>query len=421
MKALVVDYEIARFGAALVASTLRPSTPTRLGPLKLKELPQADLPNAEWVRIAPRMAGICGSDLATVHGQSSRWFETIVSFPFTPGHEVVADDPNGQRVVVEPVLGCVARGLSPLCTACADGRLGNCERITHGCLDAGLQTGFCCDTGGGWSTEMLAHPSQLHPVPDELSDSAAVMIEPTACGLHAALSADVQPDETVVVIGAGTLGLTTIAALTRWSPPKQLILAAKYAHQQSFGREFSTACAKPTVVCEPAQLIRVVRSTLGTHLLSSDSSLHPDHDPHSRLSGGADVTIDCVGSAESLRTALAVTRPGGRVIMVGMPGVQTVDLTPLWQREISLTGAYTYGTELIQGTPIRSFDLAAELVAAADLGRLVSATYPLTRFPEALAHASSSGSRGGVKIAFDLHSPDYPAAPMLSTRKAARR
>ncbi|MCX6525581.1 MAG: zinc-binding dehydrogenase, partial [Actinobacteria bacterium] len=148
---------------------------------------------------------------------------------------------------------------------------------------------------------------------------------------------------------------------------------------------------------------------------------HPDNDPHSRLSGGADVTIDCVGSAESLRTALAVTRPGGRVIMVGMPGVQTVDLTPLWQREISLTGAYTYGTELIQGTPIRSFDLAAELVAAADLGRLVSATYPLTRFPEALAHASSSGSRGGVKIAFDLHSPDYPAAPMLSTRKAARR
>lgn len=163
MKALVIDYEIARFGAALIASTLRPSTPTRLGPLKLKELPQADLPNAEWVRIAPRMAGICGSDLATVHGQSSRWFETIVSFPFTPGHEVVADDPNGQRVVVEPVLGCVARGLSPLCTACADGRLGNCERITHGCLDAGLQTGFCCDTGGGCQPRCLRTQASCTP------------------------------------------------------------------------------------------------------------------------------------------------------------------------------------------------------------------------------------------------------------------
>jgi threonine dehydrogenase-like Zn-dependent dehydrogenase len=421
MKALVIENNLPRFGASLIASTLRPSAATRLAPLKLKELSPADLPSPDWVRIAPRLAGICGSDLATVHGKSSRWFEPIVSFPFTPGHEVVANDPDGRRVVVEPVLGCVARGLSPVCTACAQGRLGNCERLTQGCVDAGLQSGFCCDTGGGWSTEMLAHPSQLHEVPDELSDAAAVMIEPTACGLHAALSADVQSDETVVIIGAGTLGLVTIAALNRWSPPQQLIVAAKYSQQQSFTREFSADSAKTTVVCEPANLIRTVRSNMGTYLVSSNSSLHPEDDPHSRLSGGADVTIDCVGNAESLRTALAVTRPGGRVVLVGMPGVQTVDLTPLWQREISLSGAYTYGTEILQGTPIRSFDLAAELVAAADLGRLVSATYPLTRFPEALAHASSSGSRGGVKIAFDLHSPDYPAAPMLSTRKAARR
>ena len=421
MKALVIENNLPRFGASLIASTLRPSAATRLVPLKLKELSPADLPSPDWVRIAPRLAGICGSDLATVHGKSSRWFEPIVSFPFTPGHEVVANDPDGRRVVVEPVLGCVARGLSPVCTACAQGRLGNCERLTQGCVDAGLQSGFCCDTGGGWSTEMLAHPSQLHDVPDELSDAAAVMIEPTACGLHAALSADVQSDETVVIIGAGTLGLVTIAALNRWSPPQQLIVAAKYSQQQSFTREFSADSAKITVVCEPANLIRTVRSNMGTYLVSSNSSLHPEDDPHSRLSGGADVTIDCVGNAESLRTALAVTRPGGRVVLVGMPGVQTLDLTPLWQREISLSGAYTYGTEILQGAPIRSFDLATELVAAADLGRLVSATYPLTRFPEALAHASSSGSRGGVKIAFDLHSPDYPAAPMLSTRKAARR
>ncbi|MEX0768205.1 MAG: alcohol dehydrogenase catalytic domain-containing protein [Microthrixaceae bacterium] len=158
MKALVVEQDLARFGAALIANTLRPSSATRLGPLKLKDLSPLELPNADWVRIRPRLGGICGSDLATVHGRSSRWFEPIVSFPFTPGHEVVAEDPNGRRVVVEPVLGCAARGLNPLCIACSEGRLGNCERLTHGCVDAGLQTGFCCDTGGGWSTEMLANP-----------------------------------------------------------------------------------------------------------------------------------------------------------------------------------------------------------------------------------------------------------------------
>ncbi|MEX0768204.1 MAG: zinc-binding dehydrogenase [Microthrixaceae bacterium] len=246
------------------------------------------------------------------------------------------------------------------------------------------------------------------------------MIEPTACGLHAAFRAQVQPNETVVVIGAGTLGLLAIAAMNRWCPPQQLIVAAKYDHQKRFAQEFSGNSARPAAICDPGNLIRVVRSTTGTHLLSSDDSLHPEDDPHSRLSGGADVTIDCVGTAHSIRTALAVTRPGGRVILVGMPEVHTLDLTPLWQREISLTGAYTYGTEIIQGAPIRSFELAAELVAAHDLGRLVSATYPLSRFPEALAHASTSGSRGGVKIAFDLRSPDYPEAPTLSTRKAAR-
>ena len=105
-----------------------------------------------------------------------------------------------------------------MCAACADGRLGNCEHLAHGILEAGLQTGYCCDTGGGWSTGMVAHPSQLHDVADELDDAAAVMIEPAACAVHGALRAEVVPDETVAVIGAGTLGLLTIAALSRWTP-----------------------------------------------------------------------------------------------------------------------------------------------------------------------------------------------------------
>ena len=104
-----------------------------------------------------------------------------------PGHEVVADTDDDRRVVLEPVLGCVARGIDPPCAACARGDLGGCERLAFGHLEPGLQTGFCCDTGGGWSTYMVAHPSQLHAVPDDMSDEAAVMVEPTACAVHAAL------------------------------------------------------------------------------------------------------------------------------------------------------------------------------------------------------------------------------------------
>ena len=117
------------------ATSTRPSCPARAGTAS-----------------GPASPGICGSDLATIDGTSSRWFEPIVSFPFTPGHEVVGERDDGQRVVIVPVLSCVARGISPTCTPCAEGRINHCERLGHGDLEPGLQCGFCESTGGGWST-----------------------------------------------------------------------------------------------------------------------------------------------------------------------------------------------------------------------------------------------------------------------------
>ncbi|MEI2639572.1 MAG: alcohol dehydrogenase catalytic domain-containing protein [Microthrixaceae bacterium] len=223
MKALVVDRRPIRFGAAMATSRIRPGSGAAVGVITLDDIDPPDLPSPDWVRLSPRMSGICGSDLATVDGRSSRWFEPIVSFPFVPGHEVVADDPEGRRVILEPVLGCVARGIDPPCPPCANGNAGNCERLAHGHVDAGLQTGFCCDTGGGWSTEMVAHPSQLHEVPDDMSDTAAVMVEPTACAIHAVLRAQIQPDERVAVIGAGTLGLLSLAATRPFLPRQRTV------------------------------------------------------------------------------------------------------------------------------------------------------------------------------------------------------
>jgi threonine dehydrogenase-like Zn-dependent dehydrogenase len=121
-----------------------------------------------------------------------------------------------------------------------------------------------------------------------------------------------------------------------------------------------------------------------------------------RLTGGADVVFDCVGSSESIATCLEVVRPRGTVVLIGMPGRLQVDLAPLWHREVRLAGAYAYGTEVLDGKPRPTFELALEAAATMGTGRLVSATYPLERFEEAVAHAGSAGRRGGVKIAFDL-------------------
>src|SRR5262245_25872221 len=150
MKALVVERKPARFASARVAGLVAPGAGAKWGPLDLDDIDEPGLPGPEWVRVAPHLAGICGSDLATVDGVASRYFEPIVSFPFVPGHEVVGSTADGSRVVLEPVLGCVSRGIEPLCAACAAGHLGNCERLAFGRIDAGLQYGFCGDTGAGW-------------------------------------------------------------------------------------------------------------------------------------------------------------------------------------------------------------------------------------------------------------------------------
>jgi threonine dehydrogenase-like Zn-dependent dehydrogenase len=375
VKALVFSRKPAKFAAAMVAGRVKPGAGAKVGPLALRDVDPPDVPGPGWVRVRPRLAGICGSDLATIDGTSSRWFEPIVSFPFTPGHEVVGDLDDGQRVVVVPVLSCVARGIDPPCLPCAEGRINHCERLGHGQLEPGLQCGFCESTGGGWSTLMLAHEAQLIAVPGELSDEAAVLVEPTACAVHAA--AQVTADQ-VAVLGTGTLGLLTIAALRRARPDAELLATARYPHQRALAKELGA-----DLVVEPGELDRAVRARTGSMLLDSG-----------QLTGGVPAVVDCVGSAESIAQALRITGPGGTIHAVGMPGVTTVDLTPLWQREVALKGAYAYRRE--------DFDLALELVRDRDLGRLVSATYPLRRYEDAIAHAASAGRRGAVKVAFDL-------------------
>ena len=391
MKALVFERDAPRFAAAKVLSKLAPARAHRIGPLTLDEhYVERALPGPEWQRIRPRLSGICGSDLATVQGTSSRYFEPIVSFPFVPGHEVVADTSDGQRVVLEPVLGCVARNISPVCTWCAAGHLGRCEHLTFGNLRPGLQSGFCCDTGGGWSTGMIAHRSQLHAVPDELTDEDAVMIEPMACCVHAALSPGLLGGAAggaiAVVIGAGTIGALTIRAITAFNPVSHLIAAARHPEQVALARSFGAH-----TVVDPSALARTVRRITGSMAIG-DGDIE-------RLTGGADVVFDCVGTAESITQALSVIRPGGRIVLVGMPATVSVDLTPLWHREVTLVGAYAYGSEPALGGQ-RTFDLAIEL--APGLETLVSATYPLHDHALAFDHALNAGRRGATKICFDL-------------------
>lgn len=392
MKALQVRRNAVRFGLARLSSTLSPTRSVRVGPLEHRNIPDPPRPDGDgWTRVRTSLSGICGSDLSLIDGHASTYFEDWVSFPFVPGHEVVGRLDDGSRVVLEPVLGHAARGTRPPFEGAAPGDGDDYAHIVTGPLEPGIQTGFCCSTGGGWAPWFWAHESQLHAIADDVPDERAVLVEPLAGSVHAAYLTrtgvvESATDPVIVVIGAGTIGLGAVAALRRLHPGARLLVAARYPHQHRLARSLGA-----DEVVEPDHIDRAVRRATGSHRIGAS------------LSSGAHATVDAVGDSSSISTAIAITRPRGRAVVLGMPSTVSLDLTPLWHREVELKGSYTYGTEQTpEGAAVRTFDLALELANNIRAENLLSATYRLDQHVEALSHAAAAGRRGAVKIAFDL-------------------
>jgi len=387
---LALTYQRSIPAFALVkASGGRPEVATSaLSMLKLGDVAEPTLPASNWVRVRPSVSGICGSDLSAISGHISLYLDPLTSYPFVPGHEVAGILDDGSRVVIEPALGCIVRGIEPPCPRCAEGRPGLCYNVTEGPIEVGLQTGYCADTGGGWGEVIVAHPSQIHPVPDELSDEAAVLIEPLACCIHAALRGGATRDDIVVVSGAGTIGLLTLAAVKQFTPPKRLIAIAKHPTQRDLARKLG---ADQVVV--PSEVFQRVRFATASRRLDGMN--------RSLLLGGADITFECVGRAESLNDAVRFTREGGSVVAVGMPGEEKVDWAPIWQRELNVMGAYAYGTEP-KRKGRKTFELAIEAAPELHLEELTGPLFSLGDYRDAIEYAMSAGRLGAVKVAFDL-------------------
>jgi threonine dehydrogenase-like Zn-dependent dehydrogenase len=398
----VVEYRrsTARFLAARGASSravgpLGNAVAGSLAPLRLITRPDPKAPGPGWGRVRPLLSGICGSDLALLTGRSSPYLSPMVSMPFVPGHEVVGqllDDVDGfaagSRVVIDPVLSCATRGVE-LCAACEAGHQSRCDHITAGDVSAGLQTGFCAETGGGWGGMLVAHASQLHAVPDDLPNDKAVLIEPLACAVHTVRRAGIADGASVVIVGAGTVGLLTLLAVRALCAPEQVYVVAKHAHQRDRARALGA-----TDVLDPARAARVLRRATG-------GSLHTPERGSEFLLGGVDVAIEATGSS-GLDAALRLVRAGGRVVLSGMPSSH-VDLTPVWYRELTLIGAYASEHAPAGRADDRAGDFAdaVELARQAPLDGYVDAVYPLSRWREAIGHAVAAGRLGSVKVAFD--------------------
>jgi threonine dehydrogenase-like Zn-dependent dehydrogenase len=385
VRALELYRSVPRYVASKAVSSRMPGALAGgVAPLRLVHRDPPARPGPDWVRIRPRLAGICGSDLGTISGHSSFYFSALVSMPFVLGHEVVGellDDAGGfsagQRVVIDPVLSCAARGIDPPCGPCAAGEPGLCERVVGGHVRPGLQTGYCATTGGGWSGGFVAHASQLHAVPDGMTNEDAVIVEPLACAVHAVRRADVPDGATVLIAGAGTVGLLTLVALKAIARPGRVLVVAKHNHQAEHARRLGASDVIP-----PDAALGIVRRATGAF------KLEPEHaEPF--LLGGADLSFECAGSRGTLALCLRATRGRGRVVLAGMP--PSADLSPVWFRELEVVGAYSGSG---------AFPTAMELAGQGGLGSLVGPVYPLNRWREGIDHALEAGRLGAVKVAF---------------------
>ena len=189
-----------------------------------------------------------------------------------------------------------------------------------------------------------------------------MIVEPTACAVHAAAQVDAGR---VALIGSGTLGLLTIAALRQARPEVDLIATAKHPHQRALAAELGA-----DLVVAPGELERAVRSRSGT--MRYDNG---------QLGGGAEAVVDCVGSAESIAQALRIAAPGRH-------DPRRRHARRHHRRPHPALAARGRAARAPTPTSAPTSTAPSSSCSELDLGRLVTATYPLRRYEDAIAHAA---------------------------------
>jgi threonine dehydrogenase-like Zn-dependent dehydrogenase len=376
--------------------------------LKLREVPAPHRPPG-WVRVTPTLAGICASDRKTLQLGMGRALVAFYGLPregIVLGHEVVgtvveadrdADVAVGERVVPEPFLSCTHKGLAA-CDRCEAGHSHRCAHQPEAGTEdrPGLGFGFHARYGGGWSTELVVPADRVHPVPASVDDRAAVLAEPTAVAVHAVLRDAPRAGERALVIGPGTIGLSLVHALRLLAPEVAVTVVGLDPASDANARR---AGAHHVVHGSRRALIE----TLASHL---DSPLRKAPLAGVVLENGVDVVYDAVGSQQTIDDGLRALRPGGRLVLLGMAGIQPMDWTLAFHRELAIRGSAYYAEEEVPaGARVppgrrRAMDVAIELLAELRPGHLVTHVFELPEVSDALHTAAAGPRAGAVKVAF---------------------
>jgi threonine dehydrogenase-like Zn-dependent dehydrogenase len=366
------------------------------------------LPGADWVKIRTIYGGICGSDWGLIQLHNSPYLSPFGSERFVIGHEnlgtIAEVGPDvegwaiGERVIADLMLPCATRGFSDPCEPCRRGDYNLCERFAEGNLAPGTVLGSCADTGGSWGPVYVAHESQLFRVPDNVSDANGVLLDAVAAALHPVLREFPDDDDTVLVLGAGVMGLCTVASLRALGNRARILVLAKYPHQAELARRFGA---------DEVILTGRGRDRFQAMAQSTGARVYQPILGKPAVVGGADIVYECVGSDASVDDALRMAKAGGRVVLVGLAAIpKGVDWTPIWFRELRVIGTYGVAVETWRDKRARTYAIGLELMAEGklDLEPLLTHKFALSEYRSAFRALSAKSSNGLLKAVFAFDS-----------------
>jgi L-iditol 2-dehydrogenase len=319
---------------------MRASVLTGIGDVTVEERP-VPTPQAGEVLVRIGSVGVCGSDVHYYdHGRIGPY---VVDRPLVLGHEAggevaqLGTEVNrlqlGQRVSIEPGVPCRS------CEQCLSGRYNLCPDVRF----------FATPPYDGAFCEYVVMPETfVHPVPDNVSDDAAGLIEPLSVGIWACRRGQVAPGARVLITGAGPIGLVCVQAALAYGAA-EVVVSDVNAHRLALATELG---ATSVVDASQAEL--------------SSTGFEPD------------VLLECSGNGRATTEAIRTMSRAGRVVLIGMGGNElTLPLSYVQDRELVITGAFRYAN---------TWPTAISLVASGrvDLDALVTGHYGLDEVEKAL-------------------------------------
>jgi L-iditol 2-dehydrogenase len=279
---------------------------TGIRQMELLEVSMPQIVNPTDVLLQLRWVGVCGSDIH--YYETGRIGSQIVKYPYAVGHEcsaMVVDFGSavkglrkGESVVVEPAICCHK------CDQCKAGREHTCRS---------LKFLGCPGQVDGCLSEYIVMPQVCcFPTYDRITLQQAVLCEPFAIGVYAVQSSGIEKGQSAAIFGAGPIGLSCLSA----------------ARAQDAG---------PVYVTEKIQPRMEAASRAGADWVGNPDQTDVVSEILRQQPGGIDIAYECAGQQETLDQAIEVLKPGGKLMMIGIPREDRISFSPDLVRRKEIT------------------------------------------------------------------------------------